>query len=203
MKVRAGALALGLAVVVAGPVAAQGHAGHGADHQDMHAAPPATGLRAELIRDVEQLERKYMGLARAMTGKYDWRPAEGVRSAGEVFGHVAGANFMIPSMAGVSVPESMAASSMQEGMRRMRELERSGDEARILESLEHSFRHATHALADVSDAQLEEQTKMFGQDVTKRQVLTLLVMHMHEHLGQAIAYARMNGVTPPWSEGGN
>jgi hypothetical protein len=32
-------------------------------------------------------------------------------------------------------------------------------------------------------------------------VLTLLVSHLHEHLGQAIAYARMNGVAPPWSEG--
>jgi uncharacterized damage-inducible protein DinB len=26
-----------------------------------------------------------------------------------------------------------------------------------------------------------------------------LVSHEHEHLGQMIAYARSNGVTPPWS----
>ena len=201
MNVRMGAAALALAVMTAAPAVAQGHEGHGAGHEGMHAEAPTSGLRAELIRDVEQLEEKYMALARAMTGKYDWRPAEGVRSVGEVFGHVAGANFMIPSMAGVAMPESMASSSMQEGMRKMQELERSGDETAILEALEHSFMHTKHAIASVQDTALEDMTRMFGQDVTKRQVLTLLVTHMHEHLGQAIAYARMNGVTPPWSGG--
>ena len=202
MKARAGVLALGLAVVLAGPVSGQGHQSHETGHDAMHATPPSSGLRAELIRDIEQLEQKYTGLAAAMEGKYDWRPAEGVRSVGEVFGHVAGANFMIPTMAGVAPPESMAAGSMQEGMQRMRELEQSGDGARIREALTHSFTHTRHAIAEVTDAQLEEMTQMFGQEVTKRQVLTLLVSHMHEHLGQAIAYARMNGVTPPWSGGG-
>lgn len=202
---RVGRRVLAMAVVVAAavpvPVVAQGHEGHTGGPEGMHAAPPAEGLRAELIGDVEQLEGKYMGLARAMTGKFGWRPAEGVRSVGELFGHVAGANFMVPSMAGVMLPASMRAGSMQEGMQRLRELETSGDEARILEALEHSFMHARHAIADVSDEELEEMTRMFGRDATKRQVLLALVTHMHEHLGQAIAYARMNGVVPPWSQG--
>ena len=192
-----------LAVALAGGASAQGHEGHDGGHAGMHASPPSSGLRAELIRDVDQLETKYMGLARAMAGQYAWRPAEGVRSVGEVFGHVAGANFMIPTMAGVMMPESMRAASMQEGMQKMRELETSGDEGRILEALEHSFMHVRHAIAEVPDAQLDEMTRMFGQDVTKRVVLTLLVTHMHEHLGQSIAYARSNGVRPPWSGGGN
>ena len=196
------AWAFGVALALAAaPVGAQEHEGHDTGHEGMHAAAPSEGLRAELIRDIEQLESKYMDLARAMTGKFGWRPAEGVRSVGEVFGHVAGANFMIPSMAGAMMPESMRGGDMQENMRRMQEVERSGDEARIMESLEHSFMHARHAIADVPDEQLDERTRMFGQDVTKRQVLTLLVTHMHEHLGQAIAYARMNGVAPPWSGG--
>ena len=201
MRKRALLVALGLAFIGAGPVWAQGHEGHGsqeAGHEGMHAAAPTEGLRAELIADVEQLESKYMGLARAMSDHFAWRPAEGVRSVGEVFGHVAGANFMIPSMAGAMMPQSMGA-TMQEGMRASQALERSGDAARILSELEHSFRHVKHAIADVSDAQLEDGVKMFGRDATKRQVLTLLVTHMHEHLGQAIAYARVNGVTPPWS----
>lgn len=29
----------------------------------------------------------------------------------------------------------------------------------------------------------------------------ILMNHSHEHLGQSIAYARMNGIAPPWSEG--
>jgi hypothetical protein len=26
-----------------------------------------------------------------------------------------------------------------------------------------------------------------------------MLNHLHEHLGQSIAYARMNAVVPPWS----
>jgi len=31
-------------------------------------------------------------------------------------------------------------------------------------------------------------------------VLINLETHMAEHLGQAIAYSRMNGIVPPWSQ---
>lgn len=199
MHMRVGALVLGLLVLVS-PSAARAQHGEGGGHDGAHPAPPASGLRAELIADVEQLEGKYTGLARAMTGKFGWRPAEGVRSVGEVFAHVAGANFMIPGMAGVAMPASLG--SMENARAHLRQLETAGTEAEIIQALEHSFAHAKHALAQVTDAQLDEATRMFGREATKRQVLTLLVTHMHEHLGQSIAYARSNGVTPPWS-GGN
>jgi uncharacterized damage-inducible protein DinB len=163
---------------------------HAQDHDAMqHADPPSEGLRAEMIADIGQLEEKYMGLAEAMSGHLDWRPAEGVRSAAELFGHVANGNFMIPSMAGAE--REMADTNFEQE-----------EPAAILEGLEHSFMHARHAIADVSDDELDDEVQMFGQPATKRQVLLLLVTHMHEHLGQAIAYARSNGVTPPWSQGG-
>lgn len=198
MRARMAALAVLLAVV-ATPLAGQGpdHGSREAGHEAGHAPAPTEGFRAELIQDVEQLESKFLGLARALSGSYGWRPGEGVRSVGEVFGHVAGANFMIPAMAGARLPEDLA----EDGMQYARELERSGDEARITDALEHSFRHVRHVIAEFSDAELEETTEMFGRQATKRQVLTLTVSHMHEHLGQAIAYARVNGVTPPWSAG--
>lgn len=192
-------LALPLAVLSAAvPVAAQQTSGH--QHHNM--AMPTSGLRAELIRDVETLEKRYLALADAMKGKLGWRPAEGVRSAGEVLMHVAGANFMLPTMAGVQAPESLRGATMQETMAKLRELEKTTDPAKLRETLQHSFTHAKHAIAMTPDNQLDAQTKMFGQDTTKRAVLHLLVTHMHEHLGQSIAYARMNGVTPPWSTSG-
>ncbi len=77
--------------------------------------------------------------------------------------------------------------------------EKETDPEALLAGLEHSFTHARHAIAQVPDDQLDDAVTMFGQDATKRQVLLLVVTHMHEHLGQAIAYARMNGVAPPWS----
>lgn len=167
---------------VAAPATAQQDAGH--DMQ--HAAAPTEGVRAELVADIDQLEQKYLGLARAMTAHFSWRPQEGVRSVGEVFGHVANANFMFPSLVGLE--RGMEGQNYEQA-----------DQATILEGLEHSFMHARRAIADVPDAELDTRVSMFGRDATKRQVLWTMVGHMHEHLGQAIAYARSNGVTPPWS----
>ena len=192
MKRIVAGVAMVVALVAPAGVAAQGHEGHDTGHDAMHATPPSSGVRAELIRDLESLESKYTGLAAAMTGHFGWRPAEGVRSVGEVFGHVAGANFMFPSFVGASMPEGMTMQDLQG-------LEGSGDEGRIVAAMEHSFMHLRHAIANVPDGDLDAMTRMFGQEVTKRQALSTAVTHLHEHLGQAIAYARMNGVTPPWS----
>jgi len=57
-------------------------------------------------------------------------------------------------------------------------------------------------VTSVADARLGEPTKLFGQDSTVRAAMLLFVTHMHEHLGQLVAYARSNGVVPPWSAGG-
>jgi hypothetical protein len=48
-------------------------------------------------------------------------------------------------------------------------------------------------------AELEKPVKMFGTQTTERGVLLTTISHLHEHLGQSIAYARTNGVAPPWS----
>lgn len=184
-----------LAALVAAPMSAQEH-GHPAGHSDMKV--PSTGLRAELIKDIEQLESKYIGLAEAVpTDKYGWRPGEGVRSVSEVFAHIAGANFMIPSMAGVQAEHTPPKFQSRDFEKTVT------DKAELIEAMKMSFMHAKHAIAMTPDSELDTMTKMFGQDATKRQVLTLLVTHMHEHLGQAIAYARTNGVAPPWSGGGD
>jgi len=42
--------------------------------------------------------------------------------------------------------------------------------------------------------------KLFGTDMTKQGALMHLLEDQHEHLGQSIAYARINGVVPPWSK---
>lgn len=176
---------LALLVFAAPATARQGHAGH-----DM--SMPTAGLRAELIKDVDQLQDKYLGLAEAMTDHYAWRPGEGVRSVSEVFMHVANANLMIPSIAGVPMPDGMQMNDLQGR-------ESLADPEAVQEALKESFDHVRHAIANVMDESLDDPVNLFGQDANKRQVLTLLVNHMHEHLGQSIAYARTNGVTPPWS----
>ena len=58
------------------------------------------------------------------------------------------------------------------------------------------------ALQAMPDADLDKATKLFGMDMTYRGAVLMLETHAHEHLGQMIAYARMNGIVPPWSRGG-
>ena len=189
------ALALGALLLPAG-AAAQTHAHPNA------AAMPTSGYRAEVIQDVEQLEQKFVGLAQAMNGKYAWSPAQGVRSTGAVFMHVAFANYLLPSMIGIAPPEGMAVANMQEAMALMQQMEKESDPAKVMETLKASFTHAKHAIAMTPDDQLDAPAKFFGRDVTKRFIISVIANHLHEHLGQSIAYARSNGVVPPWSASG-
>ncbi len=73
------------------------------------------------------------------------------------------------------------------------------EKAKVVEMLKKSFEHVRQALLSKSDADLDSPAKLFGQETTVRDVLLTTVTHMHEHLGQSIAYARMNGVVPPWT----
>ena len=156
-------------------------------------AQTTKGLQAELVAQIKDAEEKLVALAETMTQEqYSWRPMEGVRSVGEVYMHAAVGNLSIPGMIGVEPP-----------MKIERGMEKSVTEkAKIVEMLKMSFRHVEDAVSKVPDADLGKATKIFGQDGTYRGVLLLLATHAHEHLGQSIAYARMNKVVPPWSKGG-
>jgi uncharacterized damage-inducible protein DinB len=160
------------------------------DQPKMAEATPTTGIRAELLNDVKELEKKFVDLAEAMPqGKYSWRPMKGVRSVSEVYMHVAGANYLLPSFAGIKAPEGMS-----------RDMEKTvTQKAKVVEMLKKSFEHLRDAILSTSDADLDKPAKMFGQETTVRDVLLTTVTHMHEHLGQSIAYARMNKVIPPWT----
>jgi len=52
----------------------------------------------------------------------------------------------------------------------------------------------------MSDKDLEKMVDFFGSKITTRQLLLKMIGHNHEHLGQLIAYARMNGIVPSWSK---
>ncbi|NNE67593.1 MAG: hypothetical protein HKN33_13600 [Pyrinomonadaceae bacterium] len=52
----------------------------------------------------------------------------------------------------------------------------------------------------MSDADLEKDVKFFGNDTTYRGVWSFMNAHTNQHLGQLIAYSRVNGIVPPWSQ---
>jgi uncharacterized damage-inducible protein DinB len=156
-------------------------------------AAPAPGFRAEYAAEVDSVGKKLTDLAEAIPAdKYGWRPATGVRSVGEVFMHVVGGNSYIPTFLGAKPMAGVTRDSEKTVT----------DKAQIVDLLKKSLAHAKAAGLAVSDADLEKKVKTFGgREMTERQVLTLILNHLHEHLGQEIAYARSIGVTPPWSQG--
>lgn len=157
----------------------------------MRAAP--TGFRAEYVAEIDKVGKKLVDLAEAIPAdKYSWRPAPGVRSVGEVFMHVVSGNSTLPSFLGAPRMEGISRDSEKTVT----------DKAKIVELLKKSIENAKAAAAGVTDADLNKKVKTFGdREMTERQVLFVLLNHLHEHLGQSIAYARMNGITPPWSQG--
>jgi uncharacterized damage-inducible protein DinB len=158
------------------------------------AAPgaPATGFRAEYIAEVDSVGKKIVELAEAIPAdKYGWRPAEGVRSIGEAFMHIVAGTSSIPTVVGGKRLEGITRDSEKTIT----------DKAKIVELLKRGIENAKETGRIVPDADLDKKVKVFGgREMTERQVLMLIENHLHEHLGQAIAYARVNRIVPPWSK---
>ena len=160
------------------------------------AAPPSAAastpdFRADLMKQLDVVGEKMVGLAEATPEeKYSWRPAEGVRSTGEVFLHMAIGNFMVASWAGSPAPTDID----------VRKLEKSNPgKEKTVAILKRSFERLHQALENTPEASLSKTITMFGSKSTLQNALLTMAMHTSEHLGQAIAYARSSGVVPPWN----
>ncbi|MBK9064638.1 MAG: DinB family protein [Acidobacteria bacterium] len=150
-----------------------------------------TGFRAEFYAQQDGVEKELLGLAEATPPeKFGWRPAEGVRSVSEVYMHLVGANYMLPSFNGVKAPEGISP-GMEKSVT---------EKAAVIAEMKKSFEHLRSAIASTKDADLDKPVKFFGRDSTVRGLYLTVANHEHEHLGQSIAYARMNGIVPPWSQ---
>ena len=161
------------------------------------AQKPASVL-SDLMTDVTQVEKKMIDLAKAIPAeKYSWRPAEGVRSIGEVLLHVSADNYLLPAMLGTPADASTGIKGDDYKTAVAFENRKMNRDAIIVE-LEKSFAHLKKSLAGTSDVKLGDKVSMFGQTFTVQQTWILTTTHAHEHLGQMIAYARTNGVKPPW-----
>ena len=153
----------------------------------------------EMHRDVNDAQKKMIDLAKAMpAATYNWKPSEGTRSVGEVFLHVASDNYLIPIMMGKPAP---AATGITSDFATAATFEkRKLTKEQIVGELEASYTHLHQAMGMTTDANAAETIKFFGQDGSRSRAMVLTVTHLHEHLGQAIAYARSNNIVPPWSK---
>lgn len=154
------------------------------------AAPStAPGFVAEVMLQFDGSMEKFVALAEAMPAdKYGWSPGPGTMTVAKVFAHVARYNYLYPATSlGAPAPGGRAedaAEALADQAQLVARLRESGDHVRLV----------VRGLADPS-----RTTEQYGRAVPQWSVLLQLVAHMNEHLGQAIAYARMNGVVPPWS----
>ena len=150
-----------------------------------------TGVKGEILMWIEDAQDKLIQLAEAMPeSRYGWSPAKGVRTVGEVFMHVSAANYGIPTFIGVPAPEGFKFETYEHSLTKKPD---------IVKSLKDSFAHVEGALKAMSDTDMDTPAEFFGMKTTKRGAYLLLLSHAHEHLGQSIAYARSNKVTPPWT----
>lgn len=143
--------------------------------------------QAAFVRDVTNLSDKFTGLARVMAGKYDWRPGQGVRSVGEVLNLIVAENNMLAGLL------SGSGGGMGGGVAIT-------DPAALQEALRTSYERVRQALSALSATDLNASVTLFGQNTTKQGAVLMILFDQHEHLGQSIAYARTNGVVPPWSK---
>ena len=160
----------------------------------MAAALNLAPLRAEttqaaLSKEAGTLSDKFAGLARVMAGKYNWKPGEGVRSVSDVFNLIVTEN-------GLLVGTLTGAGGGRGGGRGAQVTE----PEKLQEALKTSYANVQKAIDGLSDADLKAPVKLFGRDFTKEEAIRYLFADQHEHLGQSIAYARSNGVVPPWSK---
>ena len=145
------------------------------------------GIQAAFGKDTATLSEKFTGLARVMSGKYDWKPAQGVRSVADVFNLIVKENGLLAGVLS-GTPNTGASPAPIT------------DPEKMQETLKASYLNLQKAIAALSDNDLQVPVKLFGRDMTKQNALMLILEDQHEHLGQSIAYARSNGVVPPWSE---
>jgi len=152
---------------------------------------------AELLLPLDGLERQVIALAKAVPEeKYSWRPGPGVRSFKEVFLHIANGNRLLLSIAGGADRDTIDRAIEENAKKEQEAVGRD----RVVEILSESFAAVRKAMTDATGGALSRDIDFFGRKTTVRGVYAEIDTHIAEHMGQAIAYARMNGIVPPWSK---
>jgi uncharacterized damage-inducible protein DinB len=140
------------------------------------------------------VSRQLIALAEATPAeKFTWRPAPGVRSMSEVYMHIALANFYLLSVTGPKMPADLKSAEMEKTVTAKLE---------VIAWLKRSLDAVKTAHASVKPADLERHIKISDQDATVDGMYLRIIVHANEHMGQLIAYARMNSIVPPWSSAG-
>jgi uncharacterized damage-inducible protein DinB len=156
---------------------------------------PLEGLWQGYDGEWVHVSKQLVSLAEAIPAeKYAWRPAPGVRSTSEVVMHIVIANFGLLQVTGPKAPADLKSVEMEKTVK---------EKAEVIKWLKRSLDAVKSAHASVKAAELQRKVKVNNREATVDGMYLRIIVHANEHMGQLVAYARMNGVTPPWSAGGN
>lgn len=152
---------------------------------------PSYDMKPQSLLDLQQVQKKMIGLAEAVPAdKFTWRPSQDSRSFAEVFLHVSGERYQILGMMGAAAPANFNGKTYETS---------TTDKARIIEELNKSWEFSEKAINGMTNADFAKPLPKLGPQANAGDVIYILVADAHEHLGQLIAYARVNGIVPPWT----
>ena len=152
---------------------------------------PGYDMKAQALVDLERVQKKFVDLANAVPAdKLTWRPSEDARSFAEVFLHVSGERYQILALGGATPPPDFNGKTFDKS---------TTDKARIVEELNKSWDFAQKTINAMSNADFAKLLPKLGPQANGGDVVYILVADAHEHLGQLVAYARVNGIVPPWT----
>ena len=167
-------------------------AGAPAAHAQDLTPESAAAMKAAYLADMEVMRGKYLGLADAFPQDlYTWRPMEGVRSVSEVLMLIASEGYGFAPMA-LGAPTALSREESQ-GLAEIT------DKATVIDHVTKGFAYAQETIEAIDPADLVGSRSLFGRERTSPELMLFVAGDMHEHLGQLIAYARMNRIVPPWS----
>jgi uncharacterized damage-inducible protein DinB len=147
--------------------------------------------KKSIIGMLEMTQGQIVALTEAFSEEQlAWRPAEGVRSTGETVLHVAAANYYLAMKLGYPPPEGVD----------MMQMESITGKTAILEAFNNSASFVREKMMQVDAAGLGDQVDLGFMKTNRLSALLVVLEHTGEHKGQLIAYARSNGVVPPWSQ---
>jgi uncharacterized damage-inducible protein DinB len=152
---------------------------------------PSYDMKGQSLADLQVVQKKFVDLAKAIPAdKFTWRPSADSRSFAEVFLHVVGERYGILGLMGATPPAGFDRKTFEKS---------TTDRARIVDELNKSWEFTQKTINGMTNADFAKLLPRLGPQANAGDVVYILVADAHEHLGQIVAYARVNGIVPPWT----
>jgi uncharacterized damage-inducible protein DinB len=152
----------------------------GANPLSAHAHFLYGGMENVLLRTAEKMPEE----------NYAFRPAETVRSFGQIIGHLADAQ---RTFCAIAIGEKSASLQIEKTKT---------SKADLTAALKDAMAYCDKAYGGMTDASGAQMVNLFGRDMPRLGVLHVNTVHAAEHYGNLVTYMRIKNVVPPTSEPG-